>query len=155
MLGIFGGTDILVDCTQRRDASIPVVPNGWIAALPGHAVIADLCVDPYLPADTPPVVRGIEGIPRGNLDKYRFMPTDPDWMSTIPPGVPCTQRRPTVTCYSWPGVHPVASMERYGTQLLPLVLTLIRTGYGALSAAGDYYQRAVYRGSLRAFLADR
>ena len=61
--------DILVDSTQRRDPSRPVIPNDWIACLPGHAVLVDLAVDPYTLDADPPVVRGIEGIPQGNLDQ--------------------------------------------------------------------------------------
>jgi alanine dehydrogenase len=53
MEGLFRQVDILVDATARRQPSVPVVPNAWIAWLPGHAVIADLAVDPYLPDDTP------------------------------------------------------------------------------------------------------
>jgi alanine dehydrogenase len=43
---LFNQADILVDATQRRDSSKPVVPNEWIAWLPEHAVVVDLAVDP-------------------------------------------------------------------------------------------------------------
>ena len=39
------------------------------SVLPEHAVICDLVVDPYLLHERPPTVRGIEGIPQGNLDQ--------------------------------------------------------------------------------------
>ena len=71
-------SDILVDASQRRDATLPVIPNAWLAWLPEHAVIVDLSVDPYLLDHNPPTVRGIEGIPQGNLDQYIFMPDDPE-----------------------------------------------------------------------------
>ncbi len=70
-------TDILVDATARRDTSRPLFPNAWVGFLPEHAVICDLAVDPYLLDDDPPVVRGIEGIPQGNLDQWEFAPDDP------------------------------------------------------------------------------
>ena len=144
--------DVLVDATQRADASRPVIPNAWLAWLPTHAVVADLSVDPYLPEDNLPVVRAIEGIPRGNLDKYIFLPDDPGWTMTIPDGIPTANRRRVVSCYSWPGVHPRECMEHYGRQLLPLVRSLVDHGYGGLSLDGDSANRAAYRGSLRAYL---
>jgi len=144
-------TDILVDATQRRDASHPVVPNEWIAWLPEYAVIADLSVDPYLLTDNPPVVRGVEGIPRGDLDHYMFTAEDPLWDRTVPPQIPSVNRRAVASCYSWPGVHPSECMAHYGRQLLPLVAALVRTGYEELSLELGYYERAVYRGSLRYF----
>ncbi len=148
--GILTETDILVDATQRRDPSVPVVPNDWISFLPGHAVIADLSVDPYLLDDTPPVVRGIEGIPRGNLDRYTFFPGDTAWDETVPEAIPSRYRRAVVSCYSWPGIHPEACMDHYGHQLEPLMTTLIQSGYEGLSAEGGYFERALFRGSLRA-----
>jgi len=151
MKRILRRSDILADATQRRNPSVPVIPNDWIDDLPEHAVIADLNVDPYLPEDDPPVVRAIEGIPRGDLDHFRFRPDDPDWNGTIPPSVSSRCRRAVVSCYSWPGIHPRECMEHYGRQLAPLVRTLIAVGYDRLSAEGDYYSRALLRGSLRFF----
>lgn len=143
--------DVLVDATRRRDPSVPVIPNDWIDYLPEHAVIADLNVDPYLPEDDPPVVRAIEGIPRGDLDRFRFLPDDPDWNGTIPPSVSSRYRRAVVSCYSWPGVHPRECMDHYGRQLAPLVRALLSVGYDRLCSDGDYYIRALLRGSLRFF----
>ena len=80
-------TDILVDATARRDTSRPLFPNAWLGWLPDHAVVCDLAVDPYLLDDDPPVVRGIEGIPQGNLDQWEFGPDDPAW-DRLPPGDP-------------------------------------------------------------------
>ena len=64
---LFRHTDVLVDASQRRDPTNPIVPNDWIAWLPAHTVIADLSVDPYTMDADPPVVRGVEGIPQGGL----------------------------------------------------------------------------------------
>lgn len=145
-------TDILVDSTARHDSSQPVIPNEWLAWLPEHAVIADLAVDPYLPHDDPPVVRGIEGIPQGNLDQYIFKPDDPHWEKTIPPEIPTDQRRTTVTCYSWPGIHADACMAHYGRQLTPLMNALFEKGYDDLSVRGSYFERALARATLREWL---
>ena len=41
-------TDVLIDATQRHDASVPLIRNGRLGLLPLHAVICDLVVDPYL-----------------------------------------------------------------------------------------------------------
>ncbi len=152
MRALFEQADILVDATQRRDSSRPVVPNPWIGWLPEHAVVVDLAVDPYTLDSVPPVVRGIEGIPQGNLDQYVFHPDDPRWCEKIPDSIPTEQRRTTVTCYSWPGIHPEACMRHYARQLTPLMERLVEKGYDALSLQGDYFERALYRGTLRAFL---
>ena len=144
-------TDILVDAAQRRDPSQPVVPNEWIACLPPHAVVTDLSVDPYTLDTTPPVVRGVEGIPQGSLNQYVFQPDDPRWDDTVPASIPSEHRRTTVTCYSWPGIHPEASMTHYAAQLEPLMQVLLHKGYDGLSPKGDYFERALYRASLKAW----
>jgi alanine dehydrogenase len=145
-------TDILVDATQRRDPSRPVVPNDWIAWLPEHAIIVDLAVDPYLPDNEPPVVRGIEGIPMGNLNQYIFHPADENWSEKIPAGVSTQNRRTTVSSYSWPGIHPEASMTHYARQLLPFMEVLVEKGYDGLSPEGGFFERALYRGTIKAYL---
>ena len=149
---LFREADILVDAMQRRDPARPVVLNDWIAWLPEHAVITDLAVDPYTLDIDPPVVRGVEGIPQGSLDKYVFAPDDPDWNKTVPESIPSRQRRTTVSCYSWPGVHPEASMRRYSQQLEPLMEVLFAQGYDGLTPGGGYFERALYRGTLQAWL---
>jgi alanine dehydrogenase len=144
--------DILVDATQRRDTSRPVIPNEWIAWLPEHAVIVDLAVDPYTLDADPPVVRGIEGIPQGNLDQYIFLSDDPKWDVLVPAAIPSRHRRTTITCYSWPGVYPEACMRHYAHQLEPLLYHLVKKGYDGLSLKGDYFERAIYRATLKAWL---
>jgi len=145
-------TDILVDATQRHDPSVPLVRNECLGLMPPHAVVCDLVVDPYLLSADPPTACGIEGIPQGNLDRYVFDVDDPAW-DELPAQVPTTERRPVVSCYSWPGVYPKRCMELYGRQLAPLLETLIeRGGIRDVRPDGSYHVRALYRGSLRAWL---
>jgi len=142
-------TDLLVDATARRDPSVPLIPNTWLALLPRHAVICDLSVDPYLLDAEPRIVRGVEGIPQGNLDQWEFAPEDPAW-DTLPAGVSTAERRTVVSCYSWPGVRPEPCMHVYGSQLAPLLETLIAAGgLDGIAAEGRYHERALWRGSLR------
>jgi alanine dehydrogenase len=154
MKELLSRTDILVDATQRPDSSHPVIPNDWVGWMPEHGVIVDLSVDPYLLDDKPPVVRGIEGIPQGNLDQYIFQPDDPKWDELVPAAIPSQHRRTTVSCYSWPGVHPKACMRHYGKQLTPLINRLLKTGYDNLSLEGGHFERALFRSTLKAWLND-
>jgi alanine dehydrogenase len=145
---LFREADILVDATYRHNPSVPVVPNEWIDWLPPHAVIADLAVDPYLLDNSPPTVRGVEGIPQGNLNQYSFAPDDPGWDRTVPESIPSQHRRTVVSCYSWPGIHPEACMEHYARQLEPLVEVLLTKPYEAITQEGGYFERALARAKL-------
>ena len=146
-------TDILVDATQREDASHPIIENAWLAQLRQDAIIVDLCVDPYILDVEPKVVRGIEGIPQGNLDKYIFAPDDPDFCAKIPAEIPTDIRRTSISCYSWPGIRPRRCMQHYDGQLKPLMQVLLAKGYDDLSFEGGYFEQALKRGTLDAFLA--
>jgi alanine dehydrogenase len=146
-------TDVLVDASQRSDPSIPLVTNEWLGALPSHAVICDLVVDPYLLDGDPPTVRSLEGIPQGSLDQWIFAPDDPAWDATVPSAIPSANRRTVVSCYSWPGVHPEECMAHYGTQLAPLLVVLARRGgVVGLRPNGGMLERALRRASLRSWL---
>ena len=145
---LFRQADVLVDATNRRDPTVPVVPNGWLAWLPSHAVIVDLAVDPYLLEHQPVTVRGIEGIPQGNLDQYTFAPDDPNWDRTVPASIPSRNRRAVVSCYSWPGIHPGACMEHYARQLEPLMDVLLTQPYESLTLDGNYFERTLARAKL-------
>ena len=148
MESLFREADILVDATYRRDTTVPVVPNDWLAWLPAHAVVCDLAVDPYLLTHQPPTVRGVEGIPMGNLNKHTFDPEDKEWDDTVPAEVNSRNRRRVVSCYSWPGIHPVSCMEHYARQLEPLMEVLLTKPYRALSLEGGYFERALVRAKL-------
>ena len=113
MKEILSRTDILVDATQRPDPSQIVIPNEWIGLMPEHAVLVDFSVDPYDCSANPVEVKGIEGMPQGNLDQYVFMPDDTVY-DHIPECVSVKHRRHAVSCYSWPGLHPKQCMALYG-----------------------------------------
>jgi alanine dehydrogenase len=148
MLPILARTDVLVDATQRPDPSRPVIPNGWIAYMPSHAVLLDLSVDPYICDGSEMIVKGIEGIPQGDLDQYIFRPDDPAY-ELVPECVKAKNRRFAVSCYSWPGIHPVECMRVYGRQLRPLLRTLIeRGGTQNIEAHGRFFERALSRAML-------
>ncbi len=152
---VLNKADILIDATQRRDPSSPILPNASIASLPAHAIIVDLSVDPYLVEDNPPVVKGIEGIPQGDLDQYIFHPNDPEWEISIPASIPTQERRKTISCYSWPGIHPQDCMRHYAQQLMPLMRTLTKKKYTDVSANGHFFERALYRAKLDTFVNSR
>jgi len=148
MREILTRTDILVDATQRPDSSKYVIPNEWIGLMPEHAVLVDLSVDPYNFEIDPPEVKGIEGIPQGNLDQYVFKPDDPAY-EKIPDMVSTKNRRHVVSCYSWPGIHPKECMELYGNQLRPIIRMLIeRGGVQNIRPKGFYFERAIARAKL-------
>ena len=148
MREILSKTDILVDATQRPDPSKVVIPNDWVGLMPEHAVIVDLSVDPYNFNVEPPEVKGIEGIPQGNLDQFVFLPNDPAY-ERIPELVSKMNRRHVVSCYSWPGIHPKECMDLYGNQLRPVLRLLIEKGGPKnIRPRGTYFERAISRAML-------
>lgn len=148
MENILVRTDILVDATQRPDPSKIIIPNEWVGLLPEHAVLVDLSVDPYNCSLDPPEVKGIEGMPQGNLDQYVFQPDDSVY-ERIPDCVSTVHRRHAVSCYSWPGIHPKACMALYGEQVRPILRSLIdRDGVQNINPQGRYFERAIGRALL-------
>ena len=148
MKGLLSRTDILVDATQRPSLSMIVIPNEWIGLMPEHAVLVDLSVDPYNCSTNPVEVKGIEGMPQGNLDQYVFMPDDTVY-DRIPDCVSVQHRRHAVSCYSWPGIHPKKCMALYGDQVQPIFRTLIdRGGVQNINPQGRYFERAIGRALL-------
>ncbi len=139
-------TDLLVDATARPDASKYIVPNAWLSALPAHAVVVDLAVDPYDFGRDPPSVKGIEGVPEGNLDQYVFPPDDPIY-ERMDPRIDRTHRRTALSCYAWPGVEPRACMDLYGRQVEPILRVMLDVpSLDDLDPErGSLYERAVAR----------
>ncbi len=155
MRTILEHTDILVDATSRHDPSRPVIPNEWVGWLPSHAVILDLSVDPYDFSSAEISVKGVEGIPQGNLDKYVFPPDDPAY-DALPPEVDSRNRRWSVSCYSWPGIHPLECMERYSHQLAPILRTIIeKGGVQHINPHGRFFERAIGRALLSRWANDK
>lgn len=149
MIQILKYTDILIDATQRPDPSKPIIPNTWLSVMRPYAVLLDLSVDPYeCTPEGVQMVKGIEGIPQGNLDQYVFGPDDPAW-DTLPPCVDTRSRRWAVSCYSWPGVHPEECMQVYGAQIEPLFQAILAAGgVAAIRPDGGFFHRAIDRAML-------
>jgi alanine dehydrogenase len=145
MLDRLEQTDLLIDATQRVDRSRPVIPNDWIAAIPADGVILDLAADPYDFEERPPIVKGVEGVPLGDLDQYVFDPSDPAY-DALDPRIDTTNRRLALSCYSWPGVDPVACMRVYEQQIEPVLSALLgRADGGWDEEHASRYERAVAR----------
>ena len=148
MRGLLSKTDILVDASARVDSTRPIISNDWLAYLPGHAVILDLSVDPYQQKLGKNYTKGIEGIPQGNLDKFVLFPDDPVY-AKIPDYVCTENRRNVVSCYSWPGIHPVECMQIYGQQLRPIMRILLNQGgLNGINPNGRFFERAISRALL-------
>ena len=148
MRDLLARTDILVDASSRANTTRPIIPNQWLSHLPHHAVILDLCVDPYQHIGNEFHTKGIEGIPQGDLDQYVFAPDDPAF-DAIPAPIPSGERRHTVSCYSWPGIHPYECMQVYSAQLHPLMRTLVSNGgLQGINQNGNFFERAISRALL-------
>lgn len=148
MQELLSRTDVLVDATRRPDPTKVIVPNEWLGWLPQHAVIVDLSADPYDFSVTPPIVKGIEGIPHGDLDHFVFGPNDPAF-DRLPAAVETTHRRVSVSCYSWPGLHPRSCMEIYGAQLEPVMDILLSVPPERWDiASANHIERAVVRAEI-------
>ena len=50
-------------------------------------------------------------------------------------------------------MHPEACMRHYAQQVEPMMDVLFKKGYAGLSLSGDYFERALYRATLRAWLS--
>jgi alanine dehydrogenase len=148
MQQLLSRTEILVDATQRPDPSKFVIENAWIAYLPEHAVLLDLSVDPYNCDATPTSVKGIEGVPQGDLDQYVFAPDDPAF-DHLPSCISTRYRRWSVSCYSWPGITPRKCMRVYGDQIQPVINTIIeKGGLQNVNPEGRFFERAIGRAML-------
>ena len=152
MRSLLSTTDLLVDATQRLDSTRHVIPNGWLADMPGHAVLLDLSVDPYDFSVTPPIVKGIEGIPQGSLDQFVFYPDDSAY-EDLDERILTEHRRVALSCYSWPGLHPRACMEVYCAQLEPFLGVLLNQPANEWDVnSTSVYERALARAELGRWL---
>jgi len=148
MLSRLERTDVLVDATRRPDPTKPVIPNEWMEALPQHAVVLDLAADPYDFATSPPQVKAIEGLPQGSLDQYVFAPDDPVYKE-MDHRVDTANRRLAVSCYSWPGVEPLACMEVYSRQVEPFLRVILERPLESWDEVhGTHDERAIARAEL-------
>jgi len=146
-------TDLLIDATARLDFTRPVIRNEWIGELPPDAVLLDLSADTYDFSLRPPKIKGIEGIPEGNLDQWVFHPDDPAY-ERLDPRVNTGNRRLALSCYAWPGLSPRQCMETYGSQLEPVVgLILADPAKRWEPEGGSYEQRAVARAEVTTWLS--
>lgn len=150
---ILEGTDVLADATRRPDPTQLIIPNEWLASLPEHAVILDLTADPYEVRNTGIQVKAIEGIPTGNLDKYKFNPqhSEASDYADIPTSVSTQNRRVTISCNAWPGVVPRECMQEYGKKIKPFLQLLLHKGFTLSPAADDISERALYRSTIPYF----
>jgi alanine dehydrogenase len=155
MLRRLESTDLLVDATQRIDTTQSVVPNRWVAALPSDAVILDLAADPYDYSVQPPRIKGIEGVPHGDLDGWVFEVGDPAW-DALGDRVDTRERRTALSCYSWPGLQPLDSMRLYGEQLEPVLAFMLATPLDRWDEDGSSaIERAVARAETSRWQARR
>ncbi len=144
MTQILKYTDILIDATQRPHPDKPVIPNVLIGVMRPYAILLDLSVDPYDCAeDGTRIVKGIEGVPQGNLDQYVFSPDDPAY-DAIPDCIDRRNRRWSISCYSWPGIYPKECMQVYGKQIEPLFQAILEAGgVSNIRPDGPFFQRAL------------
>jgi alanine dehydrogenase len=90
-------------------------------------------------------MKGIEGVPEGNLDQYVF-PTDDPAYQRLPEKVGTRNRRVALACYSWPGLRPRDCMEVYGGQVEPVLRVIFEKPVDDWDEVnGAYYERAVAR----------
>ncbi|MGZ9223541.1 MAG: hypothetical protein ACXW4Q_15655 [Anaerolineales bacterium] len=81
------------------------------------------------------------------IARYRESPSGAPPMGGAP--VSTKNRRHSVSCYSWPGLHPKECMELYGNQLRTILRMLIeKGGVQHINPRGMYFERAIARAML-------
>ncbi|MCB5224469.1 MAG: hypothetical protein WCY21_01060 [Candidatus Cloacimonadaceae bacterium] len=139
--------DLLIDASKRIETHKYIIDNDMLGVLPNHAVIVDISADDYDISVSPIQVKGVEGIPTGNLRQYLFMPNDSVY-ERIPSTVNTQYRRKVASCYSWPGVDYHACLDRYEQQISPFVHELVRLNTQApKKESRNYLERALFRSS--------
>ncbi|MDQ3772784.1 MAG: hypothetical protein M3343_11955 [Actinomycetota bacterium] len=152
MRSLLRSTDLLIDATQRFDPTRHVVPNAWLSEMPEHAVLLDLSVDPYDFSGDPPIVKGIEGMPQGTLDKFVFHPHDAAY-DELDRRISTEHRRLALSCYSWPGLNPRACMKVYGAQLAPFLGVVLNKPVDDWDPEADsLHERALARAEIKRWL---
>ncbi len=142
---LLNDTDVLVDTSKRTDTSQHIIFNNMVELLPKHAVIIDISADDYDTKISPMQVKGIEGIPTGNLEQYLFDVNDPAY-EKIPASVNKKYRRKLASCYSWPGVNPGRCLDRYETQIEPFIRIIAQAEINA-KKSNSPYAKALERSS--------
>jgi alanine dehydrogenase len=152
MLQVLRRTDILVDATLRPDPSVPVVANPWLEVMPPHAVLLDLAADPYDLTLDPPLIKGIEGVPAGTIERHVFAADDPAW-DELGENVGTSFRRTALSCNAWPGLRARESMELYGEQLERVMEVVLEVPIQEWDKRTGYQrERAVARAELARWL---
>jgi alanine dehydrogenase len=148
MTPILNNTDILVDATSRKDLSKYVIRNDLLANLPSYAIVLDLTADRY-DSDQ---VKPIEGTVLGSLKNY-IIYTDDERYELLPSKVNSKNRRTTVSCNAWPGVTPKESIEFYEVLIKDYLNVMLSKDLSDINKdSGNYFERALYRGTLKNFL---
>lgn len=148
MATVLKRTDILVDATKRVEIDKYVLKNEMLAYLPKHSIILDITADRY-DSDQ---VKPIEGTVLGNLESCIISPDDERY-ETLPEGINSANRRTTVSCDAWPGTTPMESIKFYEVLIkdyLNVILSKELTNINKNS--NNYFERALYRGTLNYFL---
>lgn len=143
-------TDVLVDASKRVKTHEHIVSNEQLGLLPQDALIIDLSADDYDVNVTPIQVKGIEGIPTGNLDQYVFYTNDPAY-DKVPGQLKTQNRRTLVSCNAWPGVDPIRCLNRYELQLDPFVRLLACESTDPSLNSENPYERALARATFTHF----
>ena len=151
MIPILKETDILVDASKREDISKCIIKNELLGYLPGHAIILDITADRYDEGQVKP----IEGTVVGSLSKMVIYPDD-ELYNTIPENIDSRNRRTVVSCDAWPGVTPKESILHYEGLIKNYFEILLTKDTDDIERDSDnYFERALYRGTLEYFLEER
>ena len=148
LIPILKDTDILVDATNRKDSSKCIIKNELIANMPTHSIILDLTADRYDEGQVKP----IEGTVLGSLSKMVIY-SDDELYDKIPKYISSKNRRTTVSCNSWPGVTPKDSIAYYEVLIKDFLNIILTKDTDNIDYESDnYFERALYRGTLISFL---
>lgn len=141
-------TDILVDATKRADCEKYVLKNTLLENLPKHSIILDITADRYDGKQVKP----IEGTVLGSLESCIIYPDDKRY-DALPNGINSTNRRTTVSCDAWPGTTPKESIKFYEILMKDYLNIILSKKLSTIDEnSNNYFERALYRGTLNYFL---